>query len=97
MVIDADQPTITQKRDVNVQMNYFSSQELQFQNRLGMRTVFEFASSRPDLVRPNQDAITFESRESKLIRLDFAPQNKYGTADVFLFANDLEYNAVECY
>lgn len=73
MVIDADQPSVTQVRNISCQMNYFSSQELFFVNRLNMRTVYEFASSKPELVKPNEEAVTLEGRESKKIRLDFSP------------------------
>ena len=97
MIIDADQPSVTKKHEVNCKVNYASVQQLEFINKLSMKTVYEFASSKPDFVQPKIDAITFESREAKLVDLYFPPQLKYGTAEVFIYANDLEYNVIECY
>eukprot|EP00347_Sterkiella_histriomuscorum_P000155 403376962 len=97
MMIDADQPTVTQVHQINIQMNYYSSQQMKFQNKLNQQACYEFATSRPDLVRPFEERITFEKKEGKMIRLDFSPQTKFGTIEIYLYANDLEYNQVECY
>jgi hypothetical protein len=97
MIIDADQPNITKKHDVTCKVNHASVQQLEFVNRLNKKTVYEFASSRPDFIVPKQEAVTFEGREAKLVDLHFGPQPRYGTAEIFVYANDLEYNVVECY
>ena len=44
---------------------------MEFANRLLKKTVYEFASSRPDLVVPKVEALTFEQRENKLVDLYF--------------------------
>lgn len=97
MVIDSDAPNVTKKHDVVCKVNHASVQCLEFVNKLNQKTVYEFASSRPDYVVPKQDAITFESREAKMIDLHFAPQPRFVTAEVYIYANDLEYNVVECH
>ena len=73
MIIDSEKPTITKKHDVTCKVNNASVQSLEFTNKLNLRTVFEFASSKPDFVMPKQEAVTFEAREHKLIDLHFAP------------------------
>ena len=62
-----------------------------------MKTVYEFQSSRPDLLQPKSEALTFEARESKLVDLFFHPQPKYGTCEFHLYVNDIDYNVVETY
>jgi hypothetical protein len=52
MIIDSEKPTITKKHDVVCKVNAPSIQSLEFSNKLNLRTVFEFASSRPDLAIP---------------------------------------------
>ncbi len=59
--------------------------------------MYEFASQRPEFVVPKLEAVTFEAKEHKLIDLHFAPQPQYGVAEVCLYANDLEYNVIECH
>ena len=97
MIIDSDPPSISKKHEVTVKCNHSSVQCLDFANRLNMKTVYEFSSSRPDLVTLKTDAISFESKESKLVDLYFLPQPKYGTCDIYLYVNDIEWNVVECY
>lgn len=70
---------------------------MEFINKLSQKTVYEFSSSKPDLVQPKMEVITFESREAKLVDLYFAPQMNYGTTEVYIFANDIDYNIIECY
>ena len=90
MIIDPEKANVTKKHDVAVKMNLASVQSLEFTNRLNLRAVYEFASSRPELVMPKQEAITFEARESKLVELHFTPQPKYGTTEVCIYASDLD-------
>lgn len=97
MILDSDTPTITKKHEITVKCNHSSVQCLEFSNRLNLKTVYEFQSSRPDLLQPKSEALTFEPRESKLVDLFFHPQPKYGTCELHLYANDIDYNVVETY
>jgi len=97
MIIDAEAPSVTRRFEIACKVNHASVQALEFANKLSLKTVFEFASSRPDFVVPKQEAVSFESRECKNIDLYFPPQSKYGTAEALIFANDLDYNVVECF
>lgn len=74
MVIDSDAPTVTHKHEVVCKINHASVQSLEFINKLSQKTVYEFASSRPEYVVPKLEAVTFEAKEHKLIDLHFAPQ-----------------------
>lgn len=48
-------------------------------------------------MQPKVEAINFEAKESKLIDLYFPAQPRYGTADIFLYASDIDQNVVECH
>jgi hypothetical protein len=39
----------------------------------------------------------FESREANMIDLRFMPLPKIGTYKVYIYANDIDHNVVECY
>ena len=97
VIIDSEKPNVTKKHDVVCKVNQASVQSLEYTNKLNLKAVYEFASSRPDFVQPKVEAITYESRESKLIDLYFPPQPRYGTADVFVYASDLDQNVVDCF
>jgi len=60
LIIDSERPTITGKHEIVCKMNSQSVQSLQFHNKLNLKTVFEFASSRPDFVYPKVDQIQFD-------------------------------------
>ncbi len=62
-----------------------------------MTTVYEFASSDESILVPKVKMQRFESREARIIDLSFMALHKVGTYKVYLYANDIDHNFVECY
>lgn len=67
-----------------------------FENKSNASVTYEFATSRPDLVQVLHERIDYRPRETRLIKLNILPQTQYGVIDVFLFANDLDYDNMQC-
>ena len=73
MILDSESPKVTQEESFISKVNTMSVQRLQFTNKLNLRAVFEFSSSRPDLMRPKEEALMFEPKEFKPVALEFLP------------------------
>jgi hypothetical protein len=97
LIVDADQPHINQVHEVFVKMTHISEWQLEFVNKLNMPTIYEFASSDEKIVVPKVPQVKFEAKEFKMIDLHFLPLQDNGTYAVFIYANDIEHNVVECY
>jgi hypothetical protein len=97
LIVDADQPHITQTHEVFVKMQHMSAWQLEFVNKLNMPTIYEFASSDEKIVVPKVAQVKFEPKEFKMIDLHFLPLEDNGTYTVFIYANDIDHNVVECF
>ena len=97
LIIDASQPTVSKTEQVYVRLGHFSNQQLRFTNKLALATVYEFASSDESIVVPKVKMQKYDSREANMIDLRFMPLHKLGTYKVFIYANDIDHNVVECY
>ena len=73
MIIESEKPTVTATKEVACKVNSGTVQSLHFTNKLNIKTVFEFGTSRPEFLQPKVEAVSFEPRESKLIDLYFPP------------------------
>ena len=78
-------------------MTHMTVWALDFLNKLNMPTVYEFSSSDERIVIPKFPQVKFEAKEFKMIDLHFMPLQDNGTYTVFIYANDIDHNVVECY
>ena len=78
-------------------MQHMSVWGMEFVNKLNMPTIYEFASSDEKIAVPKQAQVKFEAKEFKMIDLHLLPLQDNGTYCVFIYANDLDHNVVECY
>lgn len=70
---------------------------IKIQNKLDLRTMFSFESSRNDIMQPRANGVHFEARESKLIDLYFASSPRVGATQVYLYASDSQQDQAECH
>ncbi|CDW71325.1 UNKNOWN [Stylonychia lemnae] len=96
MIIDADQPKVHKNEMISTKINFSSTHDMFFENRLENPAIYEFATSRPDLIQIIHEKLEYKPRETRKISLNILPQSRFGVIDVFLFANDLDYQAMQC-
>jgi hypothetical protein len=70
---------------------------MEFINKLPQTAIYEFASSDESVVVPKVKMQQYEGKEFKMIDLHFMLQQRTGTYRVYLYANDIDHNVVECF
>ena len=78
-------------------VNRRSIQTFPYENPTSEFGVFHFTSSNEEVMSIRSKQMSFESRESRNITVDFHPAMQIGSADVLLYVNDQQGKVAECY
>jgi nephrocystin-4 len=97
MLVESEEPKITRTIDVKLIIDKGLTREIDFTNKLNKETVFELASTRPDLCKPRKRHVLVGPRETKRIEFYFPPKRVKGRCDCLIFINDEDYNFYESY
>jgi hypothetical protein len=66
-------PKPTSKQQVQAKVGVFSTVHIQYSNKLRKEVVFDLASSKPELMQPSVQTISYKAQEMKTLELDVQP------------------------
>ena len=97
LMILASQPPVPNRwESFTVKVNSDTMLKIRYENKVKRDIVFEIASSRPDLMVPRNQHLSFRAGETQDVEIDIRSQQSMGKGEAFLYISDTDQYVMEC-
>ena len=96
VILESRHPSIDERQTIRARVGFLTSKAVMFINKARMDLMYEFVSSRPDLMEPTRRLISFKAQQAQEIELEILPQRQEGTQEVYLYIADTEQYSHYC-
>lgn len=74
VILESRHPSIDERQTIRARVGIMTNKGVMFQNKARMDLMYEFTSSRPDLMEPTRRLVSFKANSNQEIELNIHPQ-----------------------
>jgi len=95
--VESEKPMLQKQYEVHLVVGRHQPYKLPYTSQLGQEAIFEFVSSRPNLMQVRREKENFQTNETKSVDLVFPAQRQRGVEEAFLYVNEEGGRVSECF